>query len=170
MWTWVAVFATASFAASGVASASSAGSHRRVRRDRQRRGGLRAGRLHRRSHRQSSRRDVGDARAAPTCAALTLVVYGGSPCLLYALIMLWGFAVVADSAQFSALVSEHAPRDHVGTALTLQTCVGLPADDGDDRAAAASGGGHQLAMGIALAGTRSITGCLGDETPDRLTA
>jgi hypothetical protein len=33
--------------------------------------------------------------------------------------------VVADSAQFSALVSEHAPRDHVGTALTLQTCVGF---------------------------------------------
>ena len=39
--------------------------------------------------------------------------------------MVWGFAVVADSAQFSALVSEHAPRDHVGTALTLQTCVGF---------------------------------------------
>ena len=39
--------------------------------------------------------------------------------------MLWGFSVVADSAQFSALVSEHAPRDHVGTALTLQTCLGF---------------------------------------------
>jgi nitrate/nitrite transporter NarK len=37
----------------------------------------------------------------------------------------WGFAVVADSAQFSALVSEYAPRDHVGTALTLQTCLGF---------------------------------------------
>jgi MFS family permease len=33
--------------------------------------------------------------------------------------------VVADSAQFSALVSEYSPRDHVGTALTLQTCVGF---------------------------------------------
>ena len=61
MWTWVAVFATASFAASGVAGASSAGSHRGIRRDRQRRRGLRARRLHRRSHRQSSRRDVGNA-------------------------------------------------------------------------------------------------------------
>ena len=59
------------------------------------------------------------------CAALTLVVYGRSPWLLYALIVVWGFSVVADSAQFSALVSEHAPRDHVGTALTLQTCVGF---------------------------------------------
>jgi MFS family permease len=59
------------------------------------------------------------------CAALTVVVHGGSPWLLYALIIAWGFTVVADSAQFSALVSDHAPRDHVGTALTLQTCVGF---------------------------------------------
>jgi MFS family permease len=59
------------------------------------------------------------------CAALTLAVYGRSPALLYLLVIVWGFAVVADSAQFSALVSEHAPRDHVGTALTLQTCAGF---------------------------------------------
>ena len=63
--------------------------------------------------------------ASATCAALTLAAYGRSPVWLYLLIMIWGFAVVADSAQFSALVSEHAPRDHVGTALTLQTCVGF---------------------------------------------
>jgi nitrate/nitrite transporter NarK len=37
----------------------------------------------------------------------------------------WGFAVVADSAQFSALVSAYAPRDHVGTALTIQICLGF---------------------------------------------
>jgi MFS family permease len=60
-----------------------------------------------------------------SCAALTVVVHGGSPALLYALIIVWGFSVVADSAQFSALVSEHAPREHVGTALTMQVCVGF---------------------------------------------
>jgi MFS family permease len=59
------------------------------------------------------------------CALLTAAVFGRSPVLLYALIVLWGFSVVADSAQFSALVTEYAPRDHVGTALTLQTCVGF---------------------------------------------
>jgi MFS family permease len=63
--------------------------------------------------------------ASATCAAFTLAVFGGSPFWLYALVMVWGFAVVADSAQFSALVSEHAPSDHIGTALTLQTCVGF---------------------------------------------
>ena len=37
----------------------------------------------------------------------------------------WGFAVVADSAQFSAVVTEVAPRHAVGTALTLQTSLGF---------------------------------------------
>ncbi|MEY4093454.1 MAG: hypothetical protein RLZZ53_653 [Acidobacteriota bacterium] len=75
---------------------------------------------------------VGKARVAmwamivsAACAALTVVVHGGPPVLLYALIMVWGFSVVADSAQFSALVSEHAPREHVGTALTIQVCLGF---------------------------------------------
>jgi nitrate/nitrite transporter NarK len=39
--------------------------------------------------------------------------------------VIWGFTVVADSAQFSALVTEHTPRTHVGTALTLQTSAGF---------------------------------------------
>jgi sugar phosphate permease len=37
----------------------------------------------------------------------------------------WGFAIVADSAQFSAAISELAPKDYVGTALTLQTSLGF---------------------------------------------
>ncbi len=37
----------------------------------------------------------------------------------------WGFFVVADSAQFSAMVTEVAPADSVGTALMLQTSLGF---------------------------------------------
>ncbi|NNL30039.1 MAG: MFS transporter [Gemmatimonadetes bacterium] len=37
----------------------------------------------------------------------------------------WGFFVVADSAQFSAMVTEVAPPDSVGTALMLQTSLGF---------------------------------------------
>jgi MFS family permease len=47
------------------------------------------------------------------------------PGLLTAVCLLWGFAVVADSAQFSAAVSELADPRYVGTALTLQTSLGF---------------------------------------------
>ena len=42
-----------------------------------------------------------------------------------ALGLVWGFCVVADSAQFSALVTEVTPSHAVGTALTLQTSLGF---------------------------------------------
>ena len=45
--------------------------------------------------------------------------------VVVALCWVWGFFVVADSAQFSALVTEVAPPDSVGTALMLQTSLGF---------------------------------------------
>jgi MFS family permease len=45
--------------------------------------------------------------------------------VVLALALVWGFAIVADSAQFSALVTEVAPKHAVGTALTLQTSLGF---------------------------------------------
>ena len=45
--------------------------------------------------------------------------------LLASTALIWGFAVVADSAQFSACITELAPPQYIGTALTLQTCLGF---------------------------------------------
>ena len=59
------------------------------------------------------------------CSALAGVAYGSPLPVLLALAVVWGFTIVADSAQFSALVSQYSPRTHVGTALTLQTCAGF---------------------------------------------
>ena len=59
------------------------------------------------------------------CAILIGRLYGGSPALLVCLSLIWGFAVVADSAQFSACVSELCRAEYVGTALTLQTSLGF---------------------------------------------
>jgi len=74
---------------------------------------------------------IGKARIATwamlvsgTCAAMAGAV-SGSPILVAILAVIWGVAVVADSAQLSALVAEHSPHDHVGTALTVQTCSGF---------------------------------------------
>jgi MFS family permease len=47
------------------------------------------------------------------------------PLALTLLCLIWGFAVVADSAQFSAAVSELADPNYVGTALMIQTSLGF---------------------------------------------
>jgi MFS family permease len=47
------------------------------------------------------------------------------PAPLTLLCLAWGFAVVADSAQFSAAVTELADPRYAGTALTLQTSLGF---------------------------------------------
>ena len=52
-------------------------------------------------------------------------LFGGNPIFLFALTLIWGFAVVADSAQFSACVSELCRTQYLGTALTLQTSLGF---------------------------------------------
>ena len=58
-------------------------------------------------------------------ALLVGFLFGASPLLLAPLVLIWGFAVVADSAQFSACISELAEREYIGTALTLQTSMGF---------------------------------------------
>lgn len=63
--------------------------------------------------------------ASGICALTIGFFYGGNPILLTAIALFWGFAVVADSAQFSACVSELAQSQYVGTALTLQTSMGF---------------------------------------------
>jgi MFS family permease len=60
-----------------------------------------------------------------SCALLVGAFFGAPLVALIPLLLVWGVTVVADSAQFSAAVSELAPRDYVGTALTLQTSLGF---------------------------------------------
>jgi MFS family permease len=60
-----------------------------------------------------------------SCALLVGLLYGGNPIVLLALCLVWGFAVIADSAQFSACISELSQKEYIGTALTLQTSLGF---------------------------------------------
>lgn len=59
------------------------------------------------------------------CAILIGRLYGQSPMLLTGLALIWGVTIVADSAQFSACVSELCQPELTGTALTLQTSMGF---------------------------------------------
>ena len=49
----------------------------------------------------------------------------GAPAALTFICVIWGAAVVADSAQFSTAISELCDQRYVGTALTMQTCSGF---------------------------------------------
>lgn len=60
-----------------------------------------------------------------SCCILSGVLFGGPIWVLGALAMTWGFFVIADSAQFSTLVTESVPPHTVGTALTIQTSLGF---------------------------------------------
>ncbi len=60
-----------------------------------------------------------------TCALLTPLVFGGPPSLIVLLLLVWSMSVIADSAQFSALVTRVVPAHATGTALTLQTSIGF---------------------------------------------
>jgi MFS family permease len=63
--------------------------------------------------------------ASGTCSVLMGVVFGTVFWVVFPLALVWGFFVVADSAQFSAMVTEVVPTHAVGTALTLQTSFGF---------------------------------------------
>ena len=69
-----------------------------------------------------------------TCALTIGLFFDGPLWALFAVGLVWGFTVVADSAQFSTIVTELGDQAYVGTALTLQLAVGLHAHDRDDLA------------------------------------
>ena len=59
------------------------------------------------------------------CCAIAGAIFTAPAIVILLFAVVWGVAAVADSAQLSALVAQYSPRDHVGTALTVQTCVGF---------------------------------------------
>jgi MFS family permease len=59
-----------------------------------------------------------------TCCVVAALVFHHTAWLV-AVSIVWGIAVIADSAQFSAIISEVAEKSYIGTALTLQTALGF---------------------------------------------
>jgi MFS family permease len=63
--------------------------------------------------------------ASGTCCLVIGLLFGASPGVLLAVAAIWGVTVIADSAQFSACVTELSDPRYMGTALTIQTCIGF---------------------------------------------
>jgi MFS family permease len=122
MWTWTAAFLAASAAAGGYSPGWVSGATFAIIAI----GGVgsvAAGLL---ADRRGRTLAAGGAMAiSGTCALLTPLVFGVSPLLVVPLFLVWGFSVVADSAQFSTMVTETAAPAYRGTALTLQTGLGF---------------------------------------------
>jgi len=60
-----------------------------------------------------------------TCCLVIGLLYGGNPVVLLVVAAIWGATVVADSAQFSSCVTELGDPQYIGTALTIQMCIGF---------------------------------------------
>jgi MFS family permease len=122
MWTWVPVFLGASFRLSGIEErwAGLAGfaviAVGGV-------GCIFAGKLADRYGRTAV--TMASMAVSGTCSLVVGFLFGGSPFWLLAICLIWGFSVVADSAQFSAGISELCPTERTGTVLTLQTSLGF---------------------------------------------
>lgn len=124
MWAWIGAFLAASFAAAGVGDpdrgasiaafaviavgfAGALG------------GGFLADRIGRTTLTMAA------MLVSAACCLLAGAVFGAAPALVLALCIVWGISVIADSAQFSACVSELSPPGLTGTMLTTQTAAGF---------------------------------------------
>ena len=123
MWTWLPLFVAASFAAAGVAdpAAASAASFAIVAI-----GGVGcvvAGILADRLGRTTL--TIAAMAGSGASALVAGLVFGAPPAVVTLVGLAWGLTVIADSAQFSAAVSELSPPGTSGSALSLQLALGF---------------------------------------------
>lgn len=123
MWGWIAVFLTDVFAPSGANAAVLAARWAFVVISIGFAGSWWAGVTSDRVGRTAS---VSIAMGVSAACALAIGFTRGGPLwLTLAIALVWGVSVIADSAQFSTMVTELAKPAYVGTALTLQLCIGF---------------------------------------------
>ncbi len=122
MWAWIPIFLVASFELVGISSTLASATAfvvigvGGV-------GSLIAGQMADRFGRTAI--SIASLAISGTAALVIGFLFGGNPILLVVVSLIWGFAVVADSAQFSAAISELSQKEYTGTVLTLQTSLGF---------------------------------------------
>ncbi len=123
MWTWIPVFFLASFAAAGATDPALASLAAFVVVALGGAGCIGAGLLADRIGRTTL--TIGAMAISGTAAVVVALTFGADPLLTVLVAVVWGVTVVADSAQFSAAVTELTPAGTTGSALALQTAAGF---------------------------------------------
>ncbi len=60
-----------------------------------------------------------------SAALMSAITFGGPVWLTVLCVLVWGAAILPDSAQFSALVADYAPAEQAGSLMTFQTALGF---------------------------------------------
>jgi len=63
--------------------------------------------------------------ASGLCCLVSPLLYFAPMPVFLGFLLFWGVVVVGDSPQFSALNAQSAPRERVGSALTIANCIGF---------------------------------------------
>ncbi len=123
MWTWIPLFFVASFAAAGLTDPGVASLAAFVVVAAGAIGCVVAGAIADRVGRTTT--TMVAMAISGSFAIVVGLAFGAPPLLMVVLGAVWGVTVIADSAQFSAAVSELAPPGTAGSALALQTATGF---------------------------------------------
>ena len=59
------------------------------------------------------------------CCCISAVMFRMPPAIFFPFLALWGMTVVGDSPQFSTLSARYAPRENIGSVLTIINCIGF---------------------------------------------
>jgi MFS family permease len=124
MWAWVGAFLAASFERSGSAAAETAAAYGAFGAVGIGAAGCVVGGILADRHGRAWLTSLAMI-ASGTSAAVAGLVWGAAPVLVVVVVLFWGFWVVADSAQFSTVVTETADQRYVGTAVTMQLALGF---------------------------------------------
>ena len=59
------------------------------------------------------------------CGLFSVLLFSLPVSIFISLMFIWGFFVIMDSPQFSSIVAANAPKEYVGSALTIVNCLGF---------------------------------------------
>jgi len=123
MWTWIPLFLLAAFAAAGVDDVALASLAAFLVVAVGGIGCVVAGAFADRIGRTTV--TIAAMAVSGSCAIACGLLFGSPAPIVFAVALVWGITVVADSAQFSSAVSELAPPGTAGSALSLQVAIGF---------------------------------------------